>query len=126
MVFGHNLHHMAPFGILEAGFCMVFRPASLCFWPRGWIVGPRDQNLDPGFPNWARAGLGRLSGQNNGLENAVLLGNGLQIGDNGISRDPNALNGTQEVFGRGGFLPNPPKKCSSPLFPILGKLGRVP
>ena len=28
MVLGHNLHHMAPFGILEAAFCMFFRLAS--------------------------------------------------------------------------------------------------
>ena len=29
MVFGHNLQHMAPFGISTSGFCMVFRYANL-------------------------------------------------------------------------------------------------
>ena len=28
MVFGHNLHYMAPFGIPRPGFCMVFQRAS--------------------------------------------------------------------------------------------------
>ena len=44
MVFGHNLHHMAPFGILEAGFCMVFRPASFWFWVPRTNIGARGQN----------------------------------------------------------------------------------
>ena len=37
----------------------------------------------------------------------VLFGNGFEIGDDGISHDPNVLYGTQEVFGRGGFPPTP-------------------
>ena len=44
MVLGHNLHHMAPFGILEAGFCMVFRPASFWFLVPGshfWTPEPK-------------------------------------------------------------------------------------
>ena len=44
MVFGHNLHRMAPFGILEAGFCMVFRPASFWFWVPRTNIGARGQN----------------------------------------------------------------------------------
>ena len=44
MVFGHNLHHMPPFGILEAGFCMVFRPASFWFLVPGTDIGARGQN----------------------------------------------------------------------------------
>ena len=31
IVFGHNLHHMAPFEILEAGCCTCFRRASFWF-----------------------------------------------------------------------------------------------
>ena len=31
MVFGHNLHYMAPFAIPRAGFCMVFQRASFVF-----------------------------------------------------------------------------------------------
>ena len=45
-----------------------------------------------------------------GLENMVLLGNGFQIGDLGIPRDPNGLYGTQEAFGRARFPPNPTRK----------------
>ena len=57
MVFGHNLHHMAPFGILEAGFCMVFRPASFWFLVPGtrfWTpepkFGSRIWKLGSGWP----------------------------------------------------------------------------
>ena len=31
MVFGHNLHYMAPFAIPRAGFCIVFQRASFVF-----------------------------------------------------------------------------------------------
>ena len=31
LVFGHNLHYMAPFGIPRTGFCMFFQPASVAF-----------------------------------------------------------------------------------------------
>ena len=75
MVFGNNLHHMAPFGILEAGFCMVFRPASFWFLVPGthfWTpepkFGSRNQNLDPGFGDLAPAGLGRFWEGKLGLE----------------------------------------------------------
>ena len=57
MVFGHNLHHMAPFGILEAGFCMVFRCASFWLLVPGthcWTPGPKSRpriwKLGPGWP----------------------------------------------------------------------------
>ena len=40
MVFGHNLQHMAPFEILEAGFCTVFRRASFWFSVPGVKSGP--------------------------------------------------------------------------------------
>ena len=31
MVFGHNLHLMAPFELIPAGFCIIFRRASFMF-----------------------------------------------------------------------------------------------
>ena len=47
MVFGCNLQHMAPFGILTIAFCMVFQGATLIFsgpgarfWARGQILAP--------------------------------------------------------------------------------------
>ena len=44
MVFGHNLHLMAPFEILEAGFCTVFRRASFWFLVPGVKFGTRIQD----------------------------------------------------------------------------------
>ena len=51
MVFGHNLHLMAPFEFLAAGFCMVFRRASFLFLGPGADVGVPGRILGPG---WAR------------------------------------------------------------------------
>ena len=49
MVLDHNLHHMAPFSILEAGFCMVFRRASFMFLVPGAKFGiPKAEKL-PGL-----------------------------------------------------------------------------
>ena len=57
MVFGHNLHHMAPFEILEAGFCTVFRRASFWFLVPGVKFGTPDPKFgtpDPKLgPGWA-------------------------------------------------------------------------
>ena len=47
MVLGHNLHHMAPFGIPRAAFCMVFRRASFVFSCPGVDFGAQDRILDP-------------------------------------------------------------------------------
>ena len=40
-------------------------------------------------------------------KNMVLLGNGFEIGDYGISRDQNGLYGTQEAFGKASFPSKP-------------------
>ena len=55
MVFGHNLHLMAPFEILEAGFCTELRRASfwvLCprvdFWTTDPFLGPPGHHFGPG------------------------------------------------------------------------------
>ena len=52
MVFGHNLQHMAPFGIPTTGFCMVFQHGTLVFSPPGTIFG----TPDPKFGSWLRRG----------------------------------------------------------------------
>ena len=93
---------------------------------RGPIFGPRDPNLDPGFGNWARAGPGRFLEQKWGPKNMVLRGDGLQIGDYGISRDPNGLYGTWEAFGKASFPPTPFKKWFPSTFPKFGKFGEGP
>ena len=63
MVLGYNLHHMAPFGILEAGFCMVFRCASFWFWAPGVHFGTPDPNFGPGIcPSWPGKVLGPKMG----------------------------------------------------------------
>ena len=40
---------MAPFGILEAGFCMVFRCASFWFWVPGTHFGTPEPKFGPGI-----------------------------------------------------------------------------
>ena len=45
MVFGHNLQHLAPFGIPTSGFCMVFQYESFIFSTSGAILGPQDLDL---------------------------------------------------------------------------------
>ena len=68
MLFRHNLHHMAPFGILEAGFCMVFRCASFSFWAPGTHFGTPGPKIGPGIwklgPGWP----GEVFGPNMGVE----------------------------------------------------------
>ena len=49
MVFGHNLQHMAPFGVPTTVFCMVFRHATLVFSTPGAIFGTPIPDLDPGW-----------------------------------------------------------------------------
>ena len=104
MVSGHNLHHMAPFRILEAGFCMVFRRASF------WLLVPGTkiwtQDLEIGLQP-ARGGFGKDIW---GWKNTVLWRNGFENGDWGTSRDRNGLYGTQEAFGKASFPQNPLKK----------------
>ena len=78
-------------------------------------------------PEWARAGPGRFWDQKNGgPKNMVLRGDGFQIGDYGISRDPNGLYGTQEAFGKASFPQNPLKRWFPSTFPNFGKFGEGP
>ena len=59
MVLGHNLHHMAPFSILEAGFCVFFRRASFVFFVPGAKLGPLGPKNWPGLgpgPFWSKHG----------------------------------------------------------------------
>ena len=68
MGFGHNLQHMAPFGIPTSGFCMVFQYGSLvCSTP---TPGPI---WDPRIWIWVPAGLGTFFfPKNGGPENMIL------------------------------------------------------
>ena len=60
MVFGHNLHYMAPFAIPRAGFCMVLQRASfVVFMPLGGFGSP---GSDFGFPG-RHFGLGTFLAQ---------------------------------------------------------------
>ena len=71
MVFGPNLHYMAPFAIPRTGFCMVFQRASFVFSCPGADFGAQDWILDPriGFGSAGRhLGRGTLFGQFWGLE----------------------------------------------------------
>ena len=84
------------------------RPARFVGWPHAGLA-----RGGPGAPKW-------------GLKNMVLQRNGFQIGDYGISRDPNGLYGTQEAFGKASFPQNPFKKWFPSTFPYFGKFGEGP
>ena len=48
MVFGHNLHYMAPCSIPRAGFCMVFQRASCVYMPESGFLSPGSDFGSPG------------------------------------------------------------------------------
>ena len=94
MVLGHNLHHMAPFSILEAGFCMVFRRAPfMCLVP-----GAKFGTLGP--KSWPGLGLGPFWSENGGTKNMVLWKNDFPRGDYEGPPEGNGLYGAQEAFGQ--------------------------
>ena len=83
------------------------------------------------FVGWPHARLARLARGGSGVQkwvpkNMVLQRNGFQLGDYGISRDPNGLYGTQEAFGKASFPQNPIKKMFPSTFPNFGKFGEGP
>ena len=94
MVLDHNLQHMAPFSILEAGFCMVFRCASfMCLVPGATFGTPGAENL-PGLglgPFWSKKGV---------PENMVLWNNDFPNGVYGGPPEGNGSYGAQEAFGQ--------------------------
>ena len=62
MVWGHNLQHMAPFGALTSGFCMVFdSPTLICLTLDHTFWSP-----DP--TSWPRKGPGPFWGPKRGPE----------------------------------------------------------
>ena len=75
MVLGHNLHHMAPFSILEAGFCMIFRRASFMF----SVPGARFGTLGP--KNWPGLGLGPFWSKNGGPKKTLFCGRKISPGE---------------------------------------------
>ena len=127
MLFGHNLHHMAPFGILEAGFCMVFRCAHFWFWVPGtqfWTpgpkFGPRIWKLGAGWP-------GEVLGPKMGAQKTRFCeGMVSKLEIRGVPATQMDCMVPRRPLGKPVF-PKPPLKNGSPrLFPILGKLGKVP
>ena len=90
MVFGHNFHYMAPFGIPRPGFCMVFQPASFAFHARGETFEHGDQILDPQVDILAR---GPFWGQKWVPKKVFLRRNHVVVAIQGISQDPNEFYG---------------------------------
>ena len=120
----HNLDHMAPFSNPRPGFCMVFRCACFWFWVPGSHFWTPDPKFGPGISKLGPGWPGEVFGpKNGGPKNMVLFGNGFEMGDCGISHDPNGLYGTQEAFGRAGLPQNPTRKLFLGISPILGNLG---
>ena len=66
-----NLQHMAPFGALTGGFCMVFRYATLIFLPPDPIFGAPTPHLGPGRPG-APFGPKKGAEKHNFVEGLVL------------------------------------------------------
>ena len=103
MVFAHNVQHMAPFGIPNTGFCMVFRYANFVFSGSGMIFGPQDPEFGP--PD-VPAGLGTFLGQKWGPEKD---GFAQEMVDQGVSQG--SVQGEWIVWYPGGLWAGqlPPK-----------------
>ena len=105
MVWGHNLQHMAQFGALTNGFCMVFEPATLKFSTLDSILGApsQGQGLGPRRPG------DPFGAQNGGPKNITLWRDRSPTRFPRIRCEGNGLYGTQEPFGCTNFPPNPPR-----------------
>ena len=86
MVLGHNLHYMAPFGILRTGFCMVFQRASFVFSCPGTDFGAQDLIFGPGVNILAR---GPFLGQKWAPKKVNLRRNHFVVADQGKFPNPN-------------------------------------
>ena len=111
MVFGHNLQHMAPFGIPNTGFCMVFRHANLLFSGSGMIFGSQDPEF---VPRMCRLGWGPFWAKNGARKKMVLWKKWFPNGRFGKQKGGNEAEGIRTHMGR-PLSPRPrPKKWFSP------------
>jgi len=120
MVLGHNLHHMAPFSILEAGFCMVFRRASFVFLVPGARFGtPGPKNC----PGWAWD----LFGAKMGAQKTWFCGRMISPGEiTGVPLREMDCMVPRRLLGR-LFPPKPTWEISfTGISPFLGKLAWAP
>ena len=115
MVFGHNLQHMAPFGVSTTGFCMVFRHATLVCSTPGAIFGTPDPNFGP------RLGQGPFLTKNGAWKKMVLWKKWSRMGLHGILQEGNGLYGNYPggLWAR-PFPPKPSQKIISSTFPDFG------
>ena len=103
IVFGHNLHHMAPFAIPRAGFCMVFQRASFVFSCPGPDLGAQDRILEPQVdilawgPFWLNFWVPK---------NILLRGSYFVVGIQGSPFCPNDFCGPWDPFGCTSLSPN--------------------
>ena len=126
MVSGHNLHHMAPLSNPRPGFCMVFRCASFWFWVLGTHFWTPDPTIGPGISKFGSGWPGEVFGPKMGARKTrFCLGMGSKLGIVGFPVTQMDY-GTQEVFGRGGFPPNPTRKLFLMDFPYFGEFGGRP
>ena len=120
MGWGHNLQHMAPFGALTSGFCMVFDSLTLIFLTPDPIFGapnPRGRPWEARGPFWAQKG---------GPKNITLWRDWSTTRFPRIFCEGNGLCGTQEPFGCGHFPPIPPMGGFSRDFPQIRKSSGPP
>ena len=119
-VWGHNLQHMAPFGALTSGFCMVFQRATLVFLTLDHIFGAPGQGLGPRGPE------GPFWAQNGGPENMILRRDRSPTRFDGIFQEGNGFYPTQEPFGCTNFPQDPPREGFYKDFPQTRKFQAAP
>ena len=94
---GHNLQHMAPFGIPTTGFCMVFQYATLVFSTLGTVLGTPDIKFG------SRLGRGPFGHTNGPRKNMTLWKKWSPMRFHGDLCQGIGLYGAQEAFGQGHF-----------------------
>ena len=114
MVLGHNFHHMDPFSIPEAGFCMVFWRASfICLAPRVkcGTLGPKNC---PGLA-WD------LFGAKMGVQKTLFCGRMISPGEiKGIPPRKMDCTVSRRLLAR-SFPPNPHEKYVLQGFPLFSR-----
>ena len=117
-VWGHNLQHMAPFGALTSGFCMVVDSLTLIFLTPDPIFGAPNPRGRP-WEAW-----GPFGAQKGGPKNITLWRDWSPTRFPGIFQEGKGFYGTQDPFGCTNFPPNPPRGRLYRDFPqIRKKLG---
>ena len=108
---------MAPFGIPNTGFRLVFQYATLVFSTPGTISGTPDRKFG------ARLGWGPFWHKHGRQKNMTLWKKWSPMRFRGDLCEGNGLYGTQEAFGQAHFPPNPTRKSMYGFSPFPKETG---